>query len=109
MRPCRIQSAEQANSPDRKLAGGNTLGTSSKRALAPHGAEARDIVTEAEVTESRETAEAICAAAERFAADVVCGGSHTRPGFTAKVLGSVSLGVLQGSRRPVLVVWPPAV
>lgn len=78
------------------------------RALTPHEAEARGIVTEVEVTESRETAEAICAAAERFGADVICVGSHTRPGFTAKVLGSVSLAVLQGSRRPVLVVWPPA-
>lgn len=78
------------------------------RALAPHEAEARGIVTEVEVTENRETAEAICAAAERFGADVICVGSHTRPGFTAKVLGSVSLAVLQGSRRPVLVVWPPA-
>ncbi len=78
------------------------------RALAPHESEARGITTEVEVTESRETAEAIRAAAERFGADVICVGSHTRPGFTAKVLGSVSLAVLQGSRRPVLVVWPPA-
>jgi nucleotide-binding universal stress UspA family protein len=78
------------------------------RALAPHASEARGIMTEVEVIESRETAEAIRAAAERFGADVICVGSHTRPGFTAKVLGSVSLGVLQGSLRPVLVVWPPA-
>ena len=78
------------------------------RALAPHKAEARGIVTEVEVTESRETAEAICTAAERFGADVICVGSHTRPGFTAKVLGSVALAVLQQSRRPVLTVWPPA-
>ncbi len=46
-------------------------------------------------------------AAERFGADIVCIGSHTRPGFTAKVLGSVALAVLQTSRRPVLMVWPP--
>jgi nucleotide-binding universal stress UspA family protein len=78
------------------------------RALAPNEAEARGIVTEVEVTESRDTAEALCTAAERFGADVICVGSHTRPGFTAKVLGSVSLAVLRGSRRPVLVVWPPA-
>ena len=78
------------------------------RALAPDKADAPDITTEVEVTESRETAEAICAAAERFGADIVCIGSHTRPGFTAKVLGSVALAVLQTSRRPVLVVWPPA-
>jgi nucleotide-binding universal stress UspA family protein len=77
-------------------------------ALAPHEADARGIVTEIEVTESRDAAAAICAAAERFGADVICVGSHTRPGFTAKILGSVALGVLCTSRRPVLVVWPPA-
>ena len=77
------------------------------RALAPEKADAPDITTEVEVTENRETAEAICAAAERFGADIVCIGSHTRPGFTAKVLGSVALAVLQTSRRPVLTVWPP--
>ena len=78
------------------------------RTLAPDKADARGITTEVEVTQNRETAEAICAAAERFGADIICIGSHTRPGFTAKVLGSVSLAVLQNSRRPVLVVWPPA-
>jgi nucleotide-binding universal stress UspA family protein len=78
------------------------------RALAPPEAQARNILTEVEVTENRETDVAICTAAERFGADVICIGSHTRPGFTAKVLGSVALRVLQGSRRPVLVVWPPA-
>ncbi len=78
------------------------------RSLAPDEVEARGITTEVEVTESREAAEAICAAAERFDADVICLGGHTRPGFMAKVLGSVSLAVLRGSRRPVLIVWPPA-
>jgi nucleotide-binding universal stress UspA family protein len=77
------------------------------RALTPHEAEARGIATEVEVTTNCETAAAICAAAERFGADIICIGSHTRPGFTAKALGSVSLAVLQASRRPVLVVWPP--
>ena len=78
------------------------------RALTPPPSEARGIATEVEVTKSRETAEATCAAAERFNADIVCIGSHTRPGFTAKVFGSVSLAVLQRSRRPDLVVWPQA-
>jgi len=77
------------------------------RALAPEKADAPEITTEVEVTESRQTAEAICAAAERFGADIICVGSHTRPGFSAKMLGSVALAVLQTSRRPVLVVWPP--
>jgi len=78
------------------------------RALAPYEAEARGITTEVEVIDSREIAQDICAVAERFNADAICIGSHTRPGLGAKVPGSVSLGVLQQSRRPVLVVWPPA-
>jgi len=41
---------------------------------------------------------------ERFNAGAICVGSHTRPGLRVKVLGSVSLGVLQQSRHPVLVV-----
>ena len=77
------------------------------RGLAPDETEARGVTTEVEVTETQDSAEAICAAAERFGADIVCIGSHTRPGFTAKVLGSVALAVLQTSRRPVLTVWPP--
>ncbi len=78
------------------------------RALVPEEAAVRGIKTEVEVIDDPEIARAICAVAERFNADAICIGSHTRPGFTAKVLGSVSLGVLQQSRRPVLVVWPPA-
>ena len=77
-------------------------------ALAPEQGAERGITTEVEVIESGEIAHEICAAAERFNADAICIGSHTRPGFAAKALGSVSLGVLQQSRRPVLVVWPPA-
>jgi len=78
------------------------------RALAPDAADVRGITTEVEVIDDREIAHAICAAAERLNADTICIGSHTRPGFGAKALGSVSLAVLQQCRRPVLVVWPPA-
>jgi len=78
------------------------------RALVPAPADARGVITEVEVTEGRRAAEAICAAAERFGADVICIGAHTRPGLMAKILGSVSQSILQLSRRPVLVVWPPA-
>jgi nucleotide-binding universal stress UspA family protein len=77
------------------------------RALAPPDAQARGITTEVEVIEELHSAAAICHAAERFGADVVCIGAHTRPGMAAKVLGSVSLGVLQQCRRPVLLVRPP--
>jgi nucleotide-binding universal stress UspA family protein len=58
------------------------------------------------VLEDLDTAKTIYTAAERFNADVVCIGGHTRPGFTAKILGSVALGVLTQCRRPVLIVRP---
>ena len=77
------------------------------RALIPADAEARGITTEVEVVEDANSAAAICQAAERFNADVVCVGAHTRPGMTAKLFGSVSLGVLQRCERPVLIVRPP--
>jgi len=85
-----------------------TQSESGLRALVPAEAVANGVKTEIEVIDDAETAHGICAEAERFNADVICIGSHTRPGFGAKVLGSVSLGVLQRSRRPVLVVWPPS-
>lgn len=78
------------------------------RALIPEEAGERGLASEVEITVGWETAEAICAAAERFAADIVCLGAHTRPGFAARAQGSVALAVLRLSRRPVLVVWPPA-
>jgi nucleotide-binding universal stress UspA family protein len=77
------------------------------RALTPPEAAVRRVATEVEVAEDLDAARAICQAAERFNADVVCIGAHTRPGMAAKVLGSVSLGVLRQCRRPVLIVWPP--
>ncbi|MDP1860591.1 MAG: universal stress protein, partial [Gemmatimonadaceae bacterium] len=69
------------------------------RVLALDESEARGITTEVEVTDGRDTAEAICAAAERFGANVICVGSHTRPGFTTKVLGSVAFA-REARRRP---------
>ena len=79
-----------------------------RRASLEKGPSKRGIKTEVEVLEELDTAKAICAAAERFSADVVCIGGHTRPGFTAKILGSVALRVLRQCRRPVLIVWPAA-
>jgi nucleotide-binding universal stress UspA family protein len=95
--PTRKEHAQQVAASEARL-----------RALAPTEAEARGIKTEVEVLENLDKAKAICAAAVRFDADVVCIGGHTRPGFTAKILGSVALGVLTQCRRPVLIVWPPA-
>lgn len=75
--------------------------------LAPEDAGEHGIKSRTEISEERNTADAICHAAEQLNADAICLGSHTRPGFTAKILGSVALSVLQKSRRPVLLTWPP--
>lgn len=64
------------------------------------------IVGEAHVIESTDPALAICQAAERFGADVICLGSHGRTGLAAAFLGSVAQAVMAQSPRPVLVVRP---
>ena len=74
------------------------------RALIPAEAEARGISSEVEVAEHREPAKAICQAAERFGADIVCMGTRGRSGLSAAVLGSVASGVIAGSKRPLLAV-----
>lgn len=72
------------------------------RALIPAEADARGINSEVEVAEHREPAEAICQAAERFGADLICMGTHGRSGLSAAVLGSVASGVMAKSKRPLL-------
>ncbi len=74
-----------------------------------HGAAAPGrIASEEHVVEHADPATAICEAAERFGADVICLGSHGRSGIVAALLGSVAHAVLARSHRPVLVVPPPA-
>ncbi len=73
------------------------------RSLVP--AEARDrFRVEPEIVENTEATEAIRQAAERFNANVICLGSHGRSGLAKTFLGSITQGVMTGSRRPVLVV-----
>jgi len=76
------------------------------RSLIPPEAAVRGITTEIEVVENDDAATAICQTAEAANADIVCVGAHARPGAVARMMGSVSLKVLQHCRRPVLVVWP---
>lgn len=52
-------------------------------------------------------ARAICEAAERFGADIVCVASHGRTGVSRVLFGSVTEDVLRHCKRPVLVVHPP--
>jgi nucleotide-binding universal stress UspA family protein len=77
------------------------------RALIPAESEERGVATEVRIVESADAAKAICEAAERFGADLVCIGSHGRSGLAAAVLGSVAQAVIARSPRPVLVVRPP--
>jgi nucleotide-binding universal stress UspA family protein len=74
------------------------------RALIPAESEERGVATEVRIVESADAAKAICEAAERFGADLVCIGSHGRSGLAAAVMGSVAQAVIAQSLRPVLVV-----
>lgn len=74
------------------------------RALIPQEAEARDAAIRTEVIQSDKAAAAICQAAERFDADVICIASHGRSGISKAILGSVAQDVMARSSRPVLVV-----
>ena len=76
------------------------------QALIPPQAAARNVHAEIEIVTQHDAAAAIGEAAERHNAHCICMGSHTRPGFAAKLMGSVTLAVMQHSGRPVLVVPP---
>jgi len=76
------------------------------RALVPVEAAARGSMTEVRVVESNDPASAICEAAARFGADLVCVGSHGRTALAAVVLGSVVQAIIAHCSRPVLVVRP---
>jgi nucleotide-binding universal stress UspA family protein len=54
-----------------------------------------------------DVAAAICDAAERLGADVICMGSHGHSRVGAALLGSVAQSVIARAHRPVLVVPPP--
>lgn len=77
-------------------------------AQLPRDAEAKGIRTRIELASAFDVPAAICQAAERHSADVVCMASRGRTGVARVVLGSVTQGVLARSRRPVLVVPGPA-
>jgi nucleotide-binding universal stress UspA family protein len=74
------------------------------RSLIPPGAEARGVQTEVGTIEARHVGQAISEEAERFAADVVCIGSHGRSGIVKTLLGSVAHDVMKRCSRPLLVV-----
>lgn len=76
------------------------------RSLVPLRSIIRDKSTEVIVLESRNPADAIMQAAERFNVDVICLGTHGRSGIAKAVLGSVAQAVLSKTERPILLVRP---
>lgn len=76
--------------------------------LVPAASRARDQRAELHVLESRHPADAICQAAERLGADMICLGTHGRSGIAKAVLGSVTHEVLAKSHRPTLLARKPA-
>jgi nucleotide-binding universal stress UspA family protein len=79
------------------------------QSLFPSESEQRGIETEVTIVEHAEPATAICQAAERFGADLICLSSHGRSGLAKTILGSVAQAVMSRSVRPVLVVRSPKV
>jgi nucleotide-binding universal stress UspA family protein len=74
--------------------------------LVPHGT-AGNRTTLLHVLESSDAARAICQAAERLNAGLICVGTHGRSGLAKVALGSVALSVLSGTQRPVLLARKP--
>jgi nucleotide-binding universal stress UspA family protein len=76
-------------------------------ALVPADATERGVLTELHVLQSNDVPEAICQAAERLNARVLCLGTHGRSGLSKAVLGSVAQKVVTETRRPVLLARKP--
>ena len=76
------------------------------RALIPNETGARGQPPQVEVVEASDVAEAICAEADRFGADLVCVASHGL-GASRALHGSVTKAILKKIRRPLLVIRRP--
>lgn len=77
------------------------------QALIPVETEAHGINSRVEVVDHSDVATAICQAAERLGADLICMSSQGRSGLARTLLGSVTQAVMARSQRPVLVIRPP--
>ncbi|HTE53569.1 MAG TPA: universal stress protein [Kofleriaceae bacterium] len=76
-------------------------------ALVPPDASARGVITEVHIVERKQPAEAICQAAERLAADLICVGTKGRTGLSSVLLGSVAGEVVAITHRSILLARPP--
>ena len=74
------------------------------QALIPRKAQTKGVRATVEVVENSQAAAAICQAAERIGADLICMGSRGRSTLKKKWLGSTLEAVMLRSSRPVLVI-----
>lgn len=92
---------EPANSPNAKR---KQELAARLESLIPDDALSRGIRSKVEIVEHEHPAAAICQAAERCGADLICIGSRGRSGLKKQLLGSVTEALMRRSSRPVLVV-----
>jgi nucleotide-binding universal stress UspA family protein len=76
--------------------------------LIPATAARLGIESEFEIVEDNDAAAAICQAAERMDAEVICLATKGHTGLKSVLLGSVAQGVLAKTKRPVVFVKPAA-
>jgi nucleotide-binding universal stress UspA family protein len=88
--------------PDPTLSEAANAAGTRLRELVPGDASAKSASTQVHVVEAADAAVAICQAAERLDADLLCLGTHGRGGVAKAFLGSVAMGVVDGTRRPLL-------
>ncbi|MBZ0238065.1 MAG: universal stress protein [Deltaproteobacteria bacterium] len=91
---------------ERGAEGNDEAALAELRTLVPSSLPA-GVSTSVLVERHGEAAPAILEVAARIGADCIAIASHGRSGLRALFLGSVAKGVIQGARRPVLVVRPP--
>jgi nucleotide-binding universal stress UspA family protein len=75
--------------------------------LIPKDGSGTSVATRVHVIEAPDVKAALCQAAERLNADVICLGTHGRSGVSRALLGSVAESVLANTRRPVLLARAP--
>lgn len=93
----------------------DTLGPAERREVerklmlrVQRASEQRDVAVQVQLLTGKDVARTLAQAAERLEADLICVGSRARSGVGAALLGSVAQQLLASSRRPVLVLRPPA-
>jgi nucleotide-binding universal stress UspA family protein len=73
------------------------------RKLVPEAVTRRGLRSRIEIAEHEHAAVAICQAAERWGADLICMGSRGRSRLKRKLLGSVTEAVMRRCLRPVVI------